>query len=585
MKFVALVSGGKDSCFNVVHCLAAGHELVAMANLHPRKHRPEEIDSWMFQTVGYTAVEALAECAAVPLFRAEISEDEEAVVAELAQLFTHIKASGVEFGGISVGAIGSTYQQIRVDKACEACGLRSLTYLWQRDQAELLHEINSSGVDARIIKVAGMGLERRHLGMKLADAEPELLEMHSSFGLHPCGEGGEYETMVFDAPFFKKKLEIVSQEVIHHSTDDVYYLKFDVKTIPKQTSTLASVRIPSLLDPFFTSLPSTPVQFASKSHALSPASSFDENLKRVPLTGGGLLQMHVCGSFEAAFAQLSANFEANDISSCFHVLVAIKDMSRFAEMNEYYKRVFTRSAQKLGAVPPSRACIQTATSHEVELTVYSFRRSDASGKGIHVQGLSYWAPASIGPYSQCRMEYGISYVAGQIGLVPQTLDLASNLRVEALLALQNAFRILDVVHEVRKNWQPALAIVYITDISSIELTRNIWKSVSSLPLIHVEVKELPRGANVEWSLQACDLRYFAYFVPDTDEEDKIYASKPELSCGSSKHTFRIGFQSRKVQCQALKNPIFTFSTSSMDGAILATSLHYNGIKVSSIYVS
>lgn len=36
MRVVALVSGGKDSCFNMMQCVAAGHEIVGLANLEPR---------------------------------------------------------------------------------------------------------------------------------------------------------------------------------------------------------------------------------------------------------------------------------------------------------------------------------------------------------------------------------------------------------------------------------------------------------------------------------------------------------------------------------------------------------------------
>ncbi len=35
MKYVALLSGGKDSCFNLLHCAKNGHELVAAASLGP----------------------------------------------------------------------------------------------------------------------------------------------------------------------------------------------------------------------------------------------------------------------------------------------------------------------------------------------------------------------------------------------------------------------------------------------------------------------------------------------------------------------------------------------------------------------
>jgi diphthine-ammonia ligase len=34
-KVIGLVSGGKDSCFNLMHTVANGHELVALATLTP----------------------------------------------------------------------------------------------------------------------------------------------------------------------------------------------------------------------------------------------------------------------------------------------------------------------------------------------------------------------------------------------------------------------------------------------------------------------------------------------------------------------------------------------------------------------
>jgi len=47
MKFVALISGGKDSIYNIMECVAHGHELVCVANLHP-PDLAQEIDSFMF---------------------------------------------------------------------------------------------------------------------------------------------------------------------------------------------------------------------------------------------------------------------------------------------------------------------------------------------------------------------------------------------------------------------------------------------------------------------------------------------------------------------------------------------------------
>lgn len=54
MKVVALVSGGKDSCYAMMECVRWGHEVVALAHLHPPLElAPEdaEIDSFMYQSV------------------------------------------------------------------------------------------------------------------------------------------------------------------------------------------------------------------------------------------------------------------------------------------------------------------------------------------------------------------------------------------------------------------------------------------------------------------------------------------------------------------------------------------------------
>ena len=36
LKVVALVSGGKDSCYSMLQCVSAGHQIVALANLRPK---------------------------------------------------------------------------------------------------------------------------------------------------------------------------------------------------------------------------------------------------------------------------------------------------------------------------------------------------------------------------------------------------------------------------------------------------------------------------------------------------------------------------------------------------------------------
>ena len=62
-------------------------------------------------------------------------------------------------------------------KRCRRLGLTALCYLWQRDQGELLSEMVEAGLEAVLIKVAGIGLTTKHLGKTLREMQPTLLKL------------------------------------------------------------------------------------------------------------------------------------------------------------------------------------------------------------------------------------------------------------------------------------------------------------------------------------------------------------------------------------------------------------------------
>ena len=68
-RVIALVSGGKDSCYSMLQAVAAGHEIVGLANLRPQNQDENELDSYMYQTVGHQAINLYAEAMRLPLFR------------------------------------------------------------------------------------------------------------------------------------------------------------------------------------------------------------------------------------------------------------------------------------------------------------------------------------------------------------------------------------------------------------------------------------------------------------------------------------------------------------------------------------
>ncbi|KAI8034757.1 uncharacterized protein LOC128264077 [Drosophila gunungcola] len=249
MRVVAMVSGGKDSCYNMMQCVAEGHEVVALANLHPKDR--DELDSFMYQTVGHMGIEILASAMGLPLYRRETkgkstqtgkqyvpTDDDE--VEDLYSLLETCKHE-LQVDAVAVGAILSDYQRVRVENVCSRLNLISLAYLWRRDQTELLQEMIDCQVHAIIIKVAALGLvPDRHLGKSLREMQPHLLKMRDKYGLNVCGEGGEYETFTLDCPLFRQRIVIEDIQTIISSADPICpvgYINFTKLTLqPKEAA-------------------------------------------------------------------------------------------------------------------------------------------------------------------------------------------------------------------------------------------------------------------------------------------------------------------------------------------------------------
>lgn len=217
MKTIALLSGGKDSIYNMMHCVADGHTMVCIGHLYPPQNI-EELDSYMYQSVGHIALPYIAQCLELPLYQRQIHgtsrnieyEYETCDNDEVEDLYILLKDiisnHHPDLEAISVGAICSNYQRIRVEHVANRLGLHVLSYLWGKDQINLMHGMINIGIEAIVLKTATMGLSKEHLGKSIKSLFPTLLSLHSKWNINVAGEGGEYETLVLDCPLFKKRL-------------------------------------------------------------------------------------------------------------------------------------------------------------------------------------------------------------------------------------------------------------------------------------------------------------------------------------------------------------------------------------------
>ncbi|MEM2725286.1 MAG: diphthine--ammonia ligase, partial [Candidatus Nezhaarchaeales archaeon] len=117
--------------------------------------------------------------------------------------------------GIVTGVIASNYQRRVLQEVCDEVGLQLITPIWGCDQFELVHNIIREGFKAMIVGVYAEGLTQQWLGREVDETFLRYLrELSSTWSINPCGEGGEYETFVVDAPYFTRRVKVLDYKVM-----------------------------------------------------------------------------------------------------------------------------------------------------------------------------------------------------------------------------------------------------------------------------------------------------------------------------------------------------------------------------------
>lgn len=191
-----LTSGGKDSILALHRVFKFGEVLLVSAI-------PKSVDSYMFHTPNLHMLDVIGDCLGLPLKKIEVSGEEEREVEEFMD-----GISELEIDAICCGAISSNYQLKRIKKICNDLNLELLAPLWGEDQERILNEV-SRKFEAIIVSVSAMGLDESFLGMRIDDRCIEKLKsIAKKTGINLAGEGGEYETLVLDAPLYRKRIVI-----------------------------------------------------------------------------------------------------------------------------------------------------------------------------------------------------------------------------------------------------------------------------------------------------------------------------------------------------------------------------------------
>jgi uncharacterized protein (TIGR00290 family) len=189
-------SGGKDSCL-ALHRVRNEFEITTLLTIFSE-------DGTRSRSHGLRPEVLAAQASAMKLELLTRKASWENYENRFLDALRSLQAGGVEcvvFGDIFLDA-----HREWVERVCGSVGLRAFEPLWNEPTTALINEFLALGGQARIVAINRAKLDESWLATSIG---PETVERFRELGIDPCGEYGEYHTVVEWAPGFAHSLDLL----------------------------------------------------------------------------------------------------------------------------------------------------------------------------------------------------------------------------------------------------------------------------------------------------------------------------------------------------------------------------------------
>ncbi len=215
-------SGGKDCCLAAYRASASGLKVRYLANTVTE-------DGQRSCSHGLSAdiIRLQSRAMGIPLVQARTTRD--TYEAEFKNMLRRFKQEGID-GGV-FGDIDFNEHREWIERVCQETDITPHLPLWEESQDKLLREFVSAGFEAVVVAAKADLFSEEVLGRRVdMDFIEQLEELKETKGITPCGEAGEYHTLVINGPLFQKRIEIrETRNVLREERWFLEILKADLK--------------------------------------------------------------------------------------------------------------------------------------------------------------------------------------------------------------------------------------------------------------------------------------------------------------------------------------------------------------------
>jgi uncharacterized protein (TIGR00290 family) len=197
-------SGGKDSCLACYKAMQQGYDVKLLLNFISRESK-----RGCFHGIEGRLLKFQADLIGIPLVQKEVSPDMQKYEEEFKAAVTELRGSDI--GNMVFGDIYLLEHESWIERVCGDLKINPLEPLWNNSPDKIVDEFVESGFKAIIVSCKADVMEKEFLGRYV---DKNLAEELKGKGVCPCGENGEFHTLVVDGPIFKRPIKIVKAKAL-----------------------------------------------------------------------------------------------------------------------------------------------------------------------------------------------------------------------------------------------------------------------------------------------------------------------------------------------------------------------------------
>lgn len=224
MKVGILYSGGKDSTYAIQHAKEKGWDIRYLLSVKPARK-----DCFLFHYATVEHTPKLAEIIGIRHILTGCDVADPVKEADIVKKIVEQQQKNDPVDAVVLGGTGLQETQLKsIQKALLPMKIEVFAAQAGLDHDEIVEDMLKKGYKILITQVASDGLIN-WLGREITLENFGQFKKDSlKFGFHIGGEGGYYDTFVYDAPIFSKKLEILERKTI---AEDAYNGHVEIKIV------------------------------------------------------------------------------------------------------------------------------------------------------------------------------------------------------------------------------------------------------------------------------------------------------------------------------------------------------------------